>query len=63
MCFKLKPDEKRAGPCADDRGRSGEIWIFHHLYKGTLMYLKFSLKVIADNDFVLIISCHEEGLI
>ncbi|HPX27566.1 MAG TPA: hypothetical protein PLG87_12240, partial [Treponemataceae bacterium] len=63
MCFQLKPDEKIAGPCEDDKGRPGEIWIFHHSYKGTLMYLKFSLEIIDNNDLVIIISCHEEGLL
>jgi hypothetical protein len=62
MCIELRPEERIAGPCVDDKSRPGDIWVFHHTYKGQLMYLKFSLDMVDSQDVLTIISCHEEGL-
>jgi hypothetical protein len=61
MCIELRPEERIAGPCADDKGRPGDIWVFHHQYKGQFMYLKFSLYTVDAQDALTIVSCHEEG--
>jgi hypothetical protein len=62
MCIELVPQEKIAGPCEDDKGRPGQIWIFHHMYRGQMMYLKLSLRTVNDKDYLTIVSCHEEGI-
>lgn len=63
MCLQLVPKDWVAGPSPDDKGRAGDVWVFHPVYRGIRMYLKFSLTVVEDVDHLRIISCHREGMV
>jgi hypothetical protein len=61
MCLQLVPADRAAGPSPDDKGRPGQVCVFHPVYRGTKMYLKVSLNVVDGTDFLTVISCHREG--
>lgn len=63
MCLALVPADCVAGSIADDKGRAGEIWVFHPIYDGVRMYLKLSLTAVEGVDYLSVISCHHEGMV
>ena len=62
MCLGLRPADLDKGPVPDDKGRSGQVWIFKPEYRGKRMYLKFLLQSSKKGDHVTIVSCHQEGM-
>lgn len=63
MCLRLVPADLVTGPSPDDKGRGGDVGVFHPIYNGTKMYLKLSLTAVDGVDYLRIISCHREGMV
>lgn len=63
VCFGLQPGDRIAGPLLHDKGSDGEVWIFTPMYNGIKMYLKVFLTSEYNQDYLQIISFHEEGLV
>lgn len=63
VCLGLQPGDRFTGPVPHDRGFDGEVWIFTPLYKEKKMYLKVFLTSEHNQDYLQIISFHEEGMV
>lgn len=50
MCLQLVPADWVADPSPDDKGRGGDVWVFHPIYQGAKMYLKLSLTAVEGVD-------------
>lgn len=63
ICFGLQPGDRIAGPVLHDKKFDGEVWIFSPMYNGKKMYVKVFLTSADNQDYLEIISFHEEGMV
>jgi hypothetical protein len=63
VCFGLQPNDRIVGPVSHDKGFDGEVWIFTPMYNNKKMYLKVFLTSENNQDYLQIISFHEEGML
>lgn len=59
---KLKAEEYRKGPEPDYNGTPGSVMVFHHPWKGILLYVKLKLDNDGTADIGEIMSTHQEGM-